>query len=60
MYQRLEDLYPDGPLAEPSVVERFRLLKSEDAKAARDLAERYLARFPAGFARSEARELSRR
>jgi hypothetical protein len=60
MYQRLETLYPDGPLAEPSLVERFRLLKSADAKAARQLAERYLAKFPAGFARSEARKLGAR
>jgi outer membrane protein assembly factor BamD (BamD/ComL family) len=60
MYRRLETLYPDGPLAEPSMVERFRLLRSEDKEAARELARRYLAKFPAGFARSEARELGTR
>jgi hypothetical protein len=60
MYERLETIYPDGPLAESSMVERLRLLRGQDGEAARALARRYLSRFPNGFARSEAQMLSTR
>ncbi|HEX7598083.1 MAG TPA: FecR domain-containing protein, partial [Polyangia bacterium] len=60
MYERLESLYPDGPLAESSMVARLRLLRGQDGEAARAVARRYLSRFPTGFARSEAQGLSPR
>jgi hypothetical protein len=51
--------YPESPLAEDAHVERFRALvhigdRDRESQAAR----RYLALYPNGFARDEARELA--
>ncbi|AKV02277.1 hypothetical protein AKJ09_08940 [Labilithrix luteola] len=61
-FERLIAAYPEGPLGENASVERMRVLGSLEqnshpvraAAAARD----YLARYPSGFAREEARKLS--
>ena len=60
MYERLETRYPDGPLVESSMVERLRLLRVQNEESARELARRYLFKFPSGFARSEAQKLTAR
>jgi outer membrane protein assembly factor BamD (BamD/ComL family) len=59
--ERLETLierYPGSELTHNALVERFRLLASmgETAKA-RNAANEYLKRYPAGFARAEAERL---
>ncbi len=51
--------YPDSPLAQEASVERFRAWKgSGDRVAAAKEARRYLARYPQGFAREEAKKLA--
>ena len=59
--QLLEDFiahYPASPLAQDAHVERFRaMLQTGDVAAASRGARRYLALYPNGFARDEAREL---
>jgi hypothetical protein len=52
--------WPDGPLAESAEVERMRLLAGAGDARARDAARAYLAKRPAGFARSEAATLAGR
>jgi ferric-dicitrate binding protein FerR (iron transport regulator) len=56
-FERLEERYPDGPLAESSMVERLRILRVENPRAAVALARTYLSRFPSGFARVEAQAI---
>jgi ferric-dicitrate binding protein FerR (iron transport regulator) len=46
--------YPTCPLAEAATVERMRLMRASSPGRAAALAEQYLARYPAGFARAEA------
>jgi hypothetical protein len=50
--------YPGSPLTENATVERMRALRSIDASRAAAAAKDYLARYPHGFARSEAQELA--
>jgi hypothetical protein len=50
--------FPDSPLAENALVQRMRLLGERDRGLARVEAERYLQRYPHGFAEREARELA--
>jgi hypothetical protein len=57
-YGRLLGRFPHGQLAESAFVERVRLLSQSDAASARAEAERYLTRYPAGFARSEMQALA--
>lgn len=57
VFERLEERYPDGPLAESSLLERLRILRTEDPRAASALARTYLSRFPSGFARAEAQAI---
>lgn len=58
LYQQLIDRYPDSSLVESALAARMRVLAEQrDARAARAAAAAYLARFPDGFARAEAREL---
>jgi hypothetical protein len=51
--------YPSSPLCESAFVERMRLLTKFDRPAAELAARQYLARYPAGFARSEAESIDR-
>jgi ferric-dicitrate binding protein FerR (iron transport regulator) len=53
----LERRFPSSPLGEASMVERMRLVTSRDREAGRAVAREYLARYPDGFARAEARAL---
>jgi TolA-binding protein len=57
-FQDLLTRYPDSALAENAIVERMRLLQARDPVAARREAERYLQRFPRGFARREAEPIA--
>jgi hypothetical protein len=55
VYQALMSRFPSSPLAENAMVARMRLLAgSADGRAE---AQRYLARYPHGFASSEAKKL---
>ncbi len=56
-YATLLHRYPKSPLVENALVERIRLLSTHDVVRARREAERYLERFPNGFARVEAERL---
>jgi len=58
-YGRLLARFPRGQLAESAFVERVRLLSRSDTSSARAEAERYLTRYPAGFARGEMQTLAR-
>jgi len=53
-FDRLLAKYPACPLAESASVERMRLLRGTAPTRAVVLAQQYLARYPAGFARAEA------
>lgn len=59
-FQELLTRYPDSALAENAIVERMRLLQARDPAAARREAERYLQRYPRGFARREAEPLAKK
>ena len=54
-YQDLIQRFPASPLAENAMAERMRILATQNAGAAE--ARRYLARYPRGFARDEAKKL---
>jgi hypothetical protein len=56
-FERLLSKYPGGPLAESASVERMRLLKTVAPERATASAREYLARYPTGFARTEAESL---
>jgi hypothetical protein len=56
-YQSLIARFPGSPLAENALVERMRLLASRHDGRARGEAERYLSRYPHGFAQKEAHRL---
>jgi hypothetical protein len=58
LVSRLLELAPDGPLAEGARVQRMKLLARSDREAARQAAMEYLARYPDGVARDEARKLA--
>ncbi|HTQ04008.1 MAG TPA: FecR family protein, partial [Polyangiaceae bacterium] len=58
-YARLLALFPNGQLAESAFVQRVRLLAQSDPARASADAERYLTRYPAGFARGEMAGLTR-
>lgn len=49
--------YPGSPLAESATVQRMHLLAPLDRKTAREAAEGYLAAYPNGLARAEARSI---
>jgi hypothetical protein len=57
-YTRLLTRFPGGQLAEAAIVQRARLLSKLDPPGARSEAKRYLARYPAGFARGEMEALA--
>jgi ferric-dicitrate binding protein FerR (iron transport regulator) len=59
LFSRLLADFPRGQLAESATVSRARLLAHADPAGARSEAERYLARYPTGFARSEMEALAR-
>lgn len=56
--ERLLAKYPGAALGEQATVERFKLLALYDRPRARDAAEAYLARYPKGYARVEAKALT--
>jgi len=58
LFSRLIDLAPQGPLAEGAAAQRMKLLATTDPGAARRAAADYLARYPDGFARDDARRLA--
>jgi len=58
LFTRIIDVAPRGPLAEGAAAQRMKLLASRDAEAARRAAADYLARYPDGFARDDARRLA--
>jgi ferric-dicitrate binding protein FerR (iron transport regulator) len=49
--------YPGSPLAESATVQRMHLLAPVDRKRAREAAQAYLATYPKGLARAEARTI---
>jgi hypothetical protein len=53
-FDRLLAKYPACPLSESASVERMRLLRGTAPTRAVVIAQQYLARYPAGFARAEA------
>jgi hypothetical protein len=53
-FERYLSLYPNGPLAEHAAVRRMNLLRTVDHARGVAAAKDYLARYPSGFARSEA------
>lgn len=55
-YEEVVRRFPASPLAENAIVERMRL--SSGTSAGRAEAQRYLARYPRGFAAAEARRLA--
>ena len=61
LFERYMDQYPDGSLYEAALAQQMRMLAAgadaHGAAAAAAAAARYLARFPDGFARDEARTL---
>jgi hypothetical protein len=57
-YQDFMTRYPSSPLAENAMVERLRLLAGKKSSRARDEAQRYLQRYPHGFAFKEAEQLT--
>jgi len=56
-YEALIVQFPSSPLVENAMVERMRLLVGSDRARARGEAERYLARYPQGFAVDDARHV---
>ena len=54
-YDRLLTRYPGGPLSESASIGKLRLLRRINPPLAREEARRYLARYPRGMARAEAR-----
>jgi hypothetical protein len=57
-YARLLQLFPNGPLVESASVQRVRLLVRLDRAQARAEADRYLVKFPNGFARHDMEALT--
>jgi hypothetical protein len=51
--------YPTSSLVENALVQRMQLLRTVDPQRAAKAAEQYLARYPKGFARSEAQAILR-
>jgi hypothetical protein len=58
LFTQLLEVAPRGPLAEGAAVQRIKLLATSDPAAARRAAADYLARYPDGFARDDARRLA--
>jgi FecR protein len=58
LFSDLVDRYPDGPLLESAMVQRIRAMRDSNPAGLSDAVAEYLARFPSGFARAEARRLS--
>ena len=58
LFARLLEVAPDGPLAEGATAQKMKLLATRDPEAGRRAAADYLARYPDGFARDDARRLA--
>lgn len=56
-FEQVAARFPNGPLVESALAERMRLLGKERDPRARAAAEQYLARYPQGFARADARSI---
>ncbi len=57
IFERFSRQYPNSPLAESAAAQRMKMLALIDTVAARRAATDYLSRYPAGFARVDARHL---
>lgn len=57
-FEALLRRYPQSPLAESASVQRMRLLESSNPSAARSAARQYLARYPQGYARTDAARIA--
>jgi hypothetical protein len=57
LFSRFIHEHPGAPLFESALAQKMRLLAATDARRAADAARQYLATFPDGFARDEARSL---
>jgi ferric-dicitrate binding protein FerR (iron transport regulator) len=58
LFDRFVERYPDSSLIESAVVQQMRLSAKIDPRAGASAARKYLARFPDGVARDEARLLA--
>jgi len=57
LFQELAQTYPSSALAENAVVERMRLLRRDEPRAAKLEAAHYLKLYPGGFGKSEAEHI---
>ncbi len=57
-FEALLSRYPQSPLAESATVQRMRLLESNNPSAAKNAARQYLARYPQGYARTDAARIA--
>jgi len=57
-FETLLRRYPQSPLAESAAVQRMRLLESTNPSAAKNAARQYLARYPQGYARTDAARIA--
>jgi ferric-dicitrate binding protein FerR (iron transport regulator) len=57
-FEALLRRYPQSPLAESAAVQRMRLLEASNPSAARSAARQYLARYPQGYARTDAARIA--
>ena len=57
-FEALLSRYPQSPLAESAAVQRMRLLVSNNPGAAKNAARQYLARYPQGYARTDAARIA--
>jgi ferric-dicitrate binding protein FerR (iron transport regulator) len=57
LFGELATSHPGSPLVESALVQRMKILATTDTAAAARAAAAYLERYPAGFARPDAREL---
>jgi hypothetical protein len=57
LYEHLIEAWPNGPLAESAAVERMKLVAEQSRAEGVRAARAYLARYPKGFAREEARRV---
>jgi hypothetical protein len=59
-FERFVSRYPSSSLVESALAQRMQLLGGVDRARARAAAEQYLARYPKGFARTDAEAIERR
>ncbi len=57
-FETLLRRYPQSPLAESAFAQRMRLLEASNPSAAKNAARQYLARYPQGYARTDAARIA--